>query len=133
MQRHISPCHACRSTGRDTKYLRQWHPTWQPRGSWCTTLSCLCKCLAGAAELRGDLEHATRVELPATLAFDYPTPADAAAMLAVRMASAVAHTADASIVEQLEPAAHTLALQQAFAKTGISGNIWKITAKLATT
>ena len=65
------------------------------------------------------------MELPATLAFDYPTPADAAAMLTVRMANAVAHAADASIVEELEPTAHGLALQQAFPETGVSGNINK--------
>ena len=97
--------------------LQVWRPAWQAcRGverNQCAALSCSCTCLAGAAELRGDLERAAGVELPATLAFDYPTPADAAAALAVRMADVDAHVAGASIVQDLEPAAHTPSLQQA--------------------
>ena len=49
---------------------------------------------AGAAELRGDLERATGLDLPPTLAFDYPTSAEMATMLAARMSAVASASAD---------------------------------------
>ncbi len=54
-----------------------------------------CVYVPGAAELRADLERVTGLSLPPTLAFDYPTPAEAATMLAGRMAAAAHATGSA--------------------------------------
>ena len=66
----------------------------------CATLAVLIESVlhgvgsAGAAELRGDLERSTGLDLPPTLAFDYPTSAEMAAMLAARMSAVASASAE---------------------------------------
>lgn len=80
--------------------VRVWSQSGRACHAPCATLAVITESVvhgfgsAGAAELRGDLERPTGLDLPPTLAFDYPTSAEMAAMLAARMSAAASAGAE---------------------------------------